>query len=164
MNAKLKNYLQKFRPATMDKAVLDDLRQEMKEAVPEIADSIRKREQLAAELRTAAYRPYHLNAPEFFDIKGSNNQEFGFAWVCVNDARETIKDVKLRGLLLKKLGFSISDRRYLEPFFGRPTYSRRITGEAILTNERLIPNAARSDFEHNSTRQDFITQLPRLTS
>ena len=103
------------------------------------------------------------HAPEFFDIKGSNNQEFGFAWVCVNDARETIKDVKLRGLLLKKFGFSISDRRYLEPFFGRPTYSRRITGEVILTNERLIPNAARSDFEHNSTRQDFITQLPRLT-
>ena len=101
--------------------------------------------------------------PEFFDIKGSNNQEFGFAWVCVNDARETIKDVKLRGLLLKKFGFSISDRRYLEPFFGRPTYSRRITGEVILTNERLIPNAARSDFEHNSTRQDFITQLPKLT-
>ena len=32
-----------------------------------------------------------------------------------------------------------------------------------MTNERLIPNAARSDFEHNSTRQDFITQLPRLT-
>ena len=103
------------------------------------------------------------HAPEVFDIKGPNNQEFGFAWVCVNDARETIKDVKLRGLLLKKFGFSISDRRYLEPFFGRPTYSRRITGEVILTNERLIPNAARSDFEHNSTRQDFITQLPRLT-
>ena len=103
------------------------------------------------------------HAPEFFDIKGTNNQEFGFAWVCVNDARETIKDIKLRGLLLKKFGFSISDRRYLEPFFGRPTYSRRITGEVILTNERLIPNAARSDFEHNSTRQDFVTQLPKLT-
>ena len=57
MNPKLKNYLQKFRPATVDQAVLDDLRQEMKEAVPEITDRIRKREQLAAELRIAAYRP-----------------------------------------------------------------------------------------------------------
>lgn len=57
MNAKLKSYLQKFRPAEVDKAVLDELRQEMKEAVPEIADSIRKREQLAAEMRIAAYRP-----------------------------------------------------------------------------------------------------------
>ena len=57
MDAKLKSYLKKFRPATVDKAVLDDLRQEMKEAVPEIADSIRKREQLAAEMRIAAYRP-----------------------------------------------------------------------------------------------------------
>ena len=36
MNQKLKNYLQKFPPATVDKTVLDDLRQEMKEAVSEI--------------------------------------------------------------------------------------------------------------------------------
>ncbi len=117
------------------------------------------------------YRPYTddlfknrgRHEPELFDIKGANNRQFGFAWVCVNDARETIKDVKLRGLLLKKFGFSISDRQYLEPFFGRPTYSRRITGELILTDERLIPNAARSDFEHNSARQDFVAQLPKLT-
>ena len=117
------------------------------------------------------YRPYTdalfkfggRHEPEFFDIKGTKKQEFGFAWACVNDARETIKDITLRGLLLKKFGFSISDRQYLEPFFGRPTYSRRITGEVILTNERLIPNAARNDFEHNSTRQDFVAQLPQLT-
>lgn len=103
------------------------------------------------------------HAPQFFDVKGRSNQEFGFAWVCVNDARETIKDRNLRGLLLKKLGFSISDRQYLEPFFARPTYSRRITGEVILTHERLIPNAARNDFENNTTLQDFMGQLPKLT-
>ena len=57
MNSKLKSYLQKFRPATVDKSELDDLRQEMKKAIPEIADSIREREQLAAELRIPALRP-----------------------------------------------------------------------------------------------------------
>ena len=57
MNQKLKNYLQKFPPATVDKTVLDDLRQEMKEAVSEITDSIRQREKLAAELRIASSRP-----------------------------------------------------------------------------------------------------------
>ena len=41
---------QKFPPATVDKTVLDDLRQAMKEAVSEITDSIRQREKLAAEL------------------------------------------------------------------------------------------------------------------
>lgn len=103
------------------------------------------------------------HAPEFFDVKGRGGQEFGFAWVCVNDARETIKDRNLRGLLLKKLGFSISNRQYLEPMFSRPTYSRRITGEVILTHDRLIPNAARNDFENNTTFQAFMVQLPRLT-
>ena len=57
MNPMLKTYLQKFRPATVDKTVLDDLRKEIKEAVPEITDSIRQREELAAELRIPASRP-----------------------------------------------------------------------------------------------------------
>ena len=57
MNSKLKNYLQKFRPATVDETVLDELRQEMKEAVPEIAEKIRLREELAAELRIPVSRP-----------------------------------------------------------------------------------------------------------
>ncbi len=56
MNTKLTKYLQKFRPAMVEKAMLDELRQEMKEAVPEIADSIREREELAAELRIPASR------------------------------------------------------------------------------------------------------------
>ena len=57
MNPKLKKYLQKFPPATVDKTVLDDLRQAMKEAVSEITNSIRQREKLAAKLRIAPSRP-----------------------------------------------------------------------------------------------------------
>ena len=57
MNPRLTKYLQKFRPAKLDETVLDDLRHEMEEAIPEIAESIRQREELAAELRIAASRP-----------------------------------------------------------------------------------------------------------
>ncbi len=57
MNQKFKEYLGKFSPATEDQAMLDDLRQEMEQAVPEIAKSIREREELAAELRIAASKP-----------------------------------------------------------------------------------------------------------
>ena len=57
MNPRLKNYLQKFRPAKVDETMLDDLRHEMEEAIPEIAENIRQREELAAELRIAASRP-----------------------------------------------------------------------------------------------------------
>ena len=124
-----------------------------------------------ADRQDLLYRPYadtlfthgKGHDPAFFDVKGAGSAELGFAWVCVNDARETIKDINVRGLLLKKFGFSISDRRYLEPFFGRPLYSRRITGELIATHAGLIPNAARSDFESNAIRQNFLTQLPKMT-
>ena len=51
MNEKLKNYLEKCSPATVDKSLLDDLRSVMEEAVPEIAERVRQREKLAAHLR-----------------------------------------------------------------------------------------------------------------
>lgn len=115
-------------------------------------------------------RPYHnemfehggKQPPMFFDI-GDGKRNFGFAWVCLNDARKVLRDAKLRGLLIKKKGFSISDRYFLEPYFTRPVFNRRITGEVIIENIDLIPNAARSDFEHNSTRQSFILALSKFT-
>ena len=57
MNQRLKDYLEKCTPAEVDETALDELRREMEEAVPEIADSIREREELAAELRVAAAKP-----------------------------------------------------------------------------------------------------------
>ena len=57
MNERLKNYLEKCSPAAVDQAFLDDLYKEMEEAVPEIIESIRRREELAAELRIAASKP-----------------------------------------------------------------------------------------------------------
>ena len=62
MNEELKNYLEKCSPATVDQSTLDDLRSAMEEAVPEIAESIRQREQLAAHLRIAASKPSQSNA------------------------------------------------------------------------------------------------------
>jgi len=115
------------------------------------------------------YRPYYNemftyggeHSPEFFDISGKK-ERFSFAWICINDARRVLKDPRLRGLLIKKFGFSISDRNYLEHYFGRAVVNRRITGEIIVKHENLIPNAARNDFEHNSTRQEFIQAIPSL--
>ena len=57
MNQKLKDYLQKCTPAMVDETALDELRLEMAKAVPEIAESIQEREELAAELRIAAAKP-----------------------------------------------------------------------------------------------------------
>ena len=57
MNRRLKDYLRKRTPATVDRKIFDDLRREMKKAVPEITESIRAREALAAELRIAASKP-----------------------------------------------------------------------------------------------------------
>ena len=57
MNEKLKKYLGECSPATVDQSTLDDLRSAMEQAVPEIAENIREREELAAELRNAASWP-----------------------------------------------------------------------------------------------------------
>lgn len=112
------------------------------------------------------YRPYYNgmfthggeHPPIFIDVS-LDGKRFGFAWICVNDARQVLKDTDLRGLLIKKFGFSISSRSYLEPYFARPVFNRRVTGEIIIQHPDLIPNAARSDFEHNSARHGFIQAL-----
>ena len=62
MDDKLRNYLENCSPATVDESLLDDLRREMEEAVPEIAESIRQREQLAARLRVPTPTPSHPDA------------------------------------------------------------------------------------------------------
>jgi hypothetical protein len=111
------------------------------------------------------FKPYYndmfnhggLYKPVFIDL-----DSFGFSWVVINDARTVLRDKRLRGLLIKKAGFSISNRSYLEAFFPRVVFNRRISGELIIDNRNLIPNAARSDFEHNSTREAFIRTLPKF--
>lgn len=118
------------------------------------------------------YRPYHNEMfshggeypPKFIDVS-SNGQKFGFAWIYINDARRVLPDAALRGILIKKFGFSIANRSFLEPFFGRTVFSRRLTGELIVQHKDLIPNAARSDFEPNTTRQTFFQDaLPKFIS
>lgn len=121
-----------------------------------------RREEIHRPYTDSIFRFGGRHPPAFFDVKDGRHT-FGFAWVCVNDARETIKDEKVRGLLIKKFGFSIADRRYLEPYFGRTVYSRRVTGELIVTHQDLIPNAGRSDFEANAARQAFLQTLPKFT-
>ena len=58
MNKKLKDYAQQCEPATADQKMLDVLRREMDKAVPEIAEKIRQRQELAAALRVAASSPF----------------------------------------------------------------------------------------------------------
>lgn len=49
-------YLDRFPKADIDPRFLADLKREMAEAVPEIVESIRRREQLAEEIRRSPVR------------------------------------------------------------------------------------------------------------
>ena len=85
---------------------------------------------------------------KFFDLKNQlGSGRLGFAWVCINDARKVLPRSELRGLLVRKFGFAVGDRDYFAKFFSRLVYNNRITGEIIITDPGLLPNAARSDFE-----------------
>ena len=57
MNKKLKEYSEQCEPATADQEMLDVLSREMDKAVPEIAEKIKQRQELAAVLRVAASSP-----------------------------------------------------------------------------------------------------------
>ncbi len=106
--------------------------------------------------REPIYRPYENGLftsdteypPAYFPLT-HDKEKYGFAWVCIN-GRKVIRDPAVRGILLRKFDFSIGTRSYLESFFKRTVFHRRITGEVIIQHTSVLPNAARSDFENNS--------------
>ncbi|MXY47669.1 MAG: hypothetical protein F4Y38_00075 [Gemmatimonadetes bacterium] len=57
MNDKLKKYLEKCSPAKVDMTLIDELRSALKKAVPKIAEKVKQREKLAAQLRVTASTP-----------------------------------------------------------------------------------------------------------
>ena len=66
----------------------------------------------------------------------------------------------LRGFILKKQGFSIGDRQYFSSYFGNSnTYYHRYTGEVIIINESILPNAARNDIETSDLKKLFLYQV-----
>jgi len=117
------------------------------------------------------YRPYsdtifthgEGTPPKFFDVKHKLGKgRLGFAWVCLNDARKYLPEKGLRGLLVKKFGFSVSDRRFFAPFFSRAVFNNRITGEVIITHKDLLPNASRTEFEPSPLRDSLYMAFSAL--
>lgn len=57
MNSRLKEYLKEQGATPVDSKALEEYREEMDRVMPDIAESIRRRELRAAELRVGASRP-----------------------------------------------------------------------------------------------------------
>ena len=102
-------------------------------------------------------------APKFLDvIDQRNGTSFGHCWYCANDDNHLLPEKSLRGLLIKKFGFSVGGRSYAHRFFGRKIISDRITGELIVDFTDLLPNAARDDFEAGPYRDSFSEALMKV--
>lgn len=119
------------------------------------------------------YRPYHNGSfthdrgfkPKYFTLRNLfGHGKLGFAWVCLNDARKYLEDKDLRGLQIKKFGFSVGSRDNFAPFFSRSVFNNRITGEIIIQHKDLIPNAARSEFEAGDIRDSLYMAFSELTT
>ncbi len=105
------------------------------------------------------YGPKHYRLSSLF-----SGGPLGFAWVCLNDARKVLPDQTLRGLVIKKFGFSVGDRDQFARFFGRQFFNKRVTGEIIITHKELLPNAARTEFEPSELRDALYVEFARLAT
>lgn len=111
------------------------------------------------------YRPYTSKdfnkikapfEPKFFNIE-TEDEFFGVAWGCLNSVRRIIDNKALRGFILKKQGFSIGNRESLVKYFpNRTTFSDRYSGEVIIVNPKILPNASRNDLEYSPLRTAFF--------
>lgn len=120
---------------------------------------------------TPLYRPYKDTdfnrsetpfPPQFFKIQ-KDKEFFGVAWGCLNSTRRILDNKDLRGFILKKQGFSIGKRESLVKFFpNRNTYFDRYSGEVIIVNTNLLPNASRNDLEYSPSRSRFFDALAEV--
>lgn len=117
------------------------------------------------------YRPYRNMdfskdsiplEPIFHNIE-SDDVFFGVAWGCLNSQRKKLDNKNLRGFILKKQGFSIGNRESLIKFFPRGnTFFDRYSGEVIIVNPKLLPNASRNDVEYSPLRSVFYESLTEV--
>lgn len=97
--------------------------------------------------------------PEFFPVK-KNDEFFGVSWGCLNSVRSKLDNKGLRGFIIKKQGFSIGRRENLVKYFPRGnTFFDRYTGEVIIVNPKILPNASRNDIEYSPLRNLFFEAL-----
>nr|MBI1230954.1 hypothetical protein [Cytophagales bacterium] len=100
--------------------------------------------------------------PIFHNIE-SEGIFFGVAWGCLNSQRKKLDNKNLRGFILKKQGFSIGNRESLIKFFPRGnTFFDRYSGEVIIVNAKLLPNASRNDIEYSPLRSVFYESLTEV--
>ncbi len=115
------------------------------------------------------YRPYTNDIfnnnegekPAFLEVKDTS-RHYGICWYCANDTNNVLINKSLRGLLIKKQGFSIGSRTYAYQYFARKVILDRITGEVIVSLDELLPNAARDEFEASQIRDKFHQLLIKL--
>lgn len=100
--------------------------------------------------------------PTFYNIE-SNGEFFGIIWGCLNSVRKKLDNKNLRGFLLKKQGFTIGKREFLVKFFPRGnTFFDRYSGEVIIVNQKILPNASRNDIEYSPLRSVFYEALTEV--
>jgi molecular chaperone HtpG len=157
---KVMSYLQNVVPLPFHpdfrygKAIEKKFAQEDYRVVPLTLQIGARKERIYRPYENGLFSPDAEYSPKYFSLT-KGKERFGFAWVCIN-GRKVIKDNAIRGLLLRKFDFSIGTRRYLDPFFKRIVFHNRVTGEVVVQHPSVLPNAARTDFENNSARQDFL--------
>lgn len=114
------------------------------------------------------YRPYknidfnrdNLPLQPKFEPIESDGEFFGVAWGCLNSVRKKIDNKNLRGFILKKQGFSIGRRESMVKYFPRGnTFFDRYSGEVIVVNPKILPNASRNDLEYSPLRSSFFRAL-----
>lgn len=124
-----------------------------------------RKEQLFRPYRDPIFTHGTGFGPRFVQIKNRIGKgTLGFAWVCLNDARKYLPEKNLRGLLIKKFGFSVGGRDSFARFFSRAVFNNRITGEIIIKDEQLIPNAARTEFEPSAIRDSLYMGFAQLAA
>jgi molecular chaperone HtpG len=95
--------------------------------------------------------PPDLERPKF-ELAKEGDEPQAFIWGCRNSKRGLFLPpyTALGGFLYKMKGFTVGSRSKLRNAFKQQQLYPWWTGEVYVLNSRVVPNAARDDFEYNN--------------
>ena len=103
---------------------------------------------------------------DFFEFK-NEEEDLAFGWVAKLQLLGSINHSNLfAGIRVRCGNILVGDRKLLSEFFREERFNNYLIGELYVTNEKLIPNSRRDDFEYNLHKEklynSFIKEIEFL--
>lgn len=111
----------------------------------------------ADEIKLTVNSSDHIQAIEFFDFRGADNEIIALGWYAQTSFLATLPSaLNVKGIRVRQGNIEVGGEHFLDDKFNEPRFSGWQIGEIHVVNGSLKPNARRDGFEHTPNFEKFL--------